>query len=50
MYGAKAEGSEWKNRWLFSMMNVSNNKIVLSLGAHPDDAEIMCAGTIALLH
>jgi LmbE family N-acetylglucosaminyl deacetylase len=26
------------------------NKTILSLGAHPDDAEFFCAGTLALLH
>ena len=27
-----------------------NDKVVLSIGAHQDDAEFMCAGTLALLH
>ncbi|MBN1807097.1 MAG: PIG-L family deacetylase [Sedimentisphaerales bacterium] len=28
---------------------MSNNKTILSLGAHPDDAEFFCTGTLALL-
>jgi LmbE family N-acetylglucosaminyl deacetylase len=31
-------------------MAMRNDKIVLSLGAHPDDAEFFCTGTLALLH
>jgi LmbE family N-acetylglucosaminyl deacetylase len=31
-------------------MAAKNRKAVLSLGAHPDDAEFLCAGTLALLH
>jgi LmbE family N-acetylglucosaminyl deacetylase len=31
-------------------MSRAEDKIVLSLGAHPDDAEFFCAGTLALLH
>ena len=30
--------------------SAKNSKTILSLGAHPDDAEFMCAGTLALLH
>jgi len=30
-------------------MNEGKNKTVLAVGAHPDDVEIMCAGTLALL-
>ena len=28
---------------------MKDNKVVLSIGAHPDDAEFLCAGTLALL-
>ncbi len=31
-------------------MNVHNKRTVLAVGAHPDDLEILCAGTLALLH
>ncbi len=31
-------------------MAAKSRKTVLSLGAHPDDAEFLCAGTLALLH
>ena len=31
-------------------MTARRDKTVLSFGAHPDDAEFMCAGTLALLH
>ena len=30
-------------------MNIPERKVVLSLMAHPDDAEMLCAGTLALL-
>ena len=30
--------------------NTSNARTVLAIGAHPDDAELLCAGTLALLH
>jgi len=30
--------------------NPANDKTILGLFAHPDDAEFMCAGTLALLH
>ncbi|MDT8303802.1 MAG: PIG-L family deacetylase, partial [Sedimentisphaerales bacterium] len=28
---------------------MTNNKTILSIGAHPDDAEFFCTGTLALL-
>ncbi len=31
-------------------MTQNNVKTVLAVGAHPDDVEILCAGTLALLH
>jgi LmbE family N-acetylglucosaminyl deacetylase len=31
-------------------MNIHNERTVLAVGAHPDDLEILCAGTLALLH
>ena len=31
-------------------MTETSGRTVLSLGAHPDDAEFLCAGTLALLH
>ena len=31
-------------------MKVPERKVVLCLAAHPDDAEFLCAGTLALLH
>jgi LmbE family N-acetylglucosaminyl deacetylase len=31
-------------------MNIHNPRTVLAIGAHPDDVEISCAGTLALLH
>lgn len=31
-------------------MTETHRKTVLSIGAHPDDAEFFCAGTLALLH
>ena len=31
-------------------MNIHNKRTVLAVGAHPDDVEILCAGTLALLH
>jgi LmbE family N-acetylglucosaminyl deacetylase len=31
-------------------MNTHEKRTVLAVGAHPDDVEILCAGTLALLH
>ncbi len=31
-------------------MAQNNRKVALAFGAHPDDAEFLCAGTLALLH
>jgi LmbE family N-acetylglucosaminyl deacetylase len=31
-------------------MTIHNQRTVLAVGAHPDDVEILCAGTLALLH
>ena len=31
-------------------MNTHNKRTVLAVGAHPDDVEILCAGTLALFH
>jgi LmbE family N-acetylglucosaminyl deacetylase len=31
-------------------MTVDKNRTVLAVAAHPDDVEILCAGTLALLH
>ena len=31
-------------------MNIHTERTVLAVGAHPDDVEILCAGTLALLH
>jgi LmbE family N-acetylglucosaminyl deacetylase len=31
-------------------MTTGNNTTVLAIGAHPDDIEALCAGTLALLH
>ena len=31
-------------------MNMASTRAVLAIGAHPDDVELLCAGTLALLH
>jgi LmbE family N-acetylglucosaminyl deacetylase len=31
-------------------MNIGNARTVLAIGAHPDDVELLCAGTLVLLH